>query len=171
MISQKQLDSVKEKPVGAIISDDEKFRYLLWRRWDSTKPFVLFIGLNPSTADGETDDPTIRRCIKFAKDWGYGEIRMVNLFAYRATKPEDMMAAPNPYGDLNDFWVLNMMNRAKETVAAWGNKGSFKNQHEWMIALLDTRNPRQPVMCLGKNKDGSPKHPLYIKADKRLEVF
>lgn len=69
----------------AILSEDRKYRYILSRTWDETKPTVLFIGLNPSTADEKTDDPTIRKCINYAKCWGYGKILMANLFAFRST--------------------------------------------------------------------------------------
>jgi hypothetical protein len=76
--------------MGAEFSDCGTYRYALWRTWNALQPGVLFVGLNPSTADATTDDPTIRRCIGFAKRWGYGGITMANVFAYRATDPREM---------------------------------------------------------------------------------
>lgn len=86
---------------GAIISDCQQYRYALWRIWDETKPFVMFIMLNPSKADAETDDNTVRRCIGFAKSWGYGGIYICNLFAYRSTDPKVLLKVDNPFGDQN----------------------------------------------------------------------
>ncbi|TMF61888.1 MAG: DUF1643 domain-containing protein, partial [Chloroflexi bacterium] len=68
---------------GATFSADRRYRYRLWRRWDGARPVVAFVMLNPSTADARRDDPTIRRCIGFAKSWGFGGVEVVNLFAYR----------------------------------------------------------------------------------------
>ena len=82
----------------AILSEDRKYRYVLSRIWDKSKPIVMIIGLNPSTADETEDDRTIRRCIKFADSWGYGGVYMLNLFAFRATKPTDMFVVVNPIG-------------------------------------------------------------------------
>lgn len=84
----------------AILSVDRKYRYVLTRTWDETLPNIMFVGLNPSTADETTDDPTIRRCINFAKSWGYGGLYMVNLFAYRSTNPNNIRIVDNPIGDI-----------------------------------------------------------------------
>lgn len=73
---------------NAILSEDRKYRYVLSRIWDESKPMVMIIGLNPSTADETKNDPTIIRCIDFAKSWGYGGVYMLNLFAFRATLPK-----------------------------------------------------------------------------------
>ena len=81
----------------AQLSTCRKYRYALWRTWDEAKPQVMIIGLNPSTADETKDDPTITRCINFAKAWGYGGVCMANLFAYRATAPSDVKASIDPY--------------------------------------------------------------------------
>ena len=78
---------------GATFSRCGRYRYSLWRRWEEDAPYVLWICLNPSTADAEEDDPTLRRCMGFAQDWGYGASYTANLFAWRATKPQDMMKA------------------------------------------------------------------------------
>lgn len=89
----------------AILSEDRKYRYILSRTWDETKPTVLFIGLNPSTADENEDDPTIRRCIIFAKSWGYGGLIMANLFAFRTTNPQGLYSEKNPVGSENDYYI------------------------------------------------------------------
>ena len=86
----------------AKLSECRKYRYALWRTWDETKPHVMIIGLNPSTADETKDDPTITRCINFAKSWGYGGVCMANLFAYRATEPTVMKGSTDPVGTEND---------------------------------------------------------------------
>ena len=94
----------------AILSVDRKYRYVLTRTWDETLPNIMFVGLNFSTADETTDDPTIRRCINFAKSWGYGGLYMVNLFAYRSTNPNNIRIVDNPIGDDNDSYISHTLN-------------------------------------------------------------
>ena len=106
----------------AILSDCGKYRYSLTRNWDSEKPKVLFIMLNPSTADADNDDPTIRRCINFAKYWGYGGLHVCNLFAYRATNPKELLHIDNPLGDQNIYHMKKLANEAEIIVCAWGNR-------------------------------------------------
>ena len=89
-----------------IFSPCRRYRYTLWRAWDMFNPgYVMFIGLNPSTADEVQDDPTIRRCIGYAKEWGYGAFCMTNIFAFRATDPRVMKAQADPVGPENDKWL------------------------------------------------------------------
>lgn len=158
---------------GAVLSDDRLFRYELTRQWDSELPWVNFIGLNPSTADETNDDPTIRRCVGFGKRWGFGGIRMTNLFAFRATLPKDMLTCPNPIGEVgtfltpsgveftnrNDFWLWTAMKSSGLCVAAWGRDGRHLYRGAKVKLLLGTG-----IKCFGKNADGTPKHPLYLKA-------
>ncbi len=118
----------------------------------------MFIGLNPSTADETEDDPTIRRCINFAKSWGYGGLCMANLFAYRATQPEDMKRASDPIGDKNDETLILLAQNAGVIVGAWGNDGVFLNRSEDVRALISELN------VLKVNKSGEPAHPLYLKS-------
>jgi len=139
----------------ATFSSCRKYRYSLFRIWDEDKPLVLFIGLNPSTADEQEDDPTIRRCIDFAKQWDYGGLIMGNLFAYRATKPSDLKQAIEPIGKENDKTITELSKRTDMTVVAWGNDGSLHNRDKEVLKLLT--NP----MCLKINKSGQPAHPLY----------
>jgi hypothetical protein len=123
--------------VNATFSDCRKFRYTLTRVWDETKPIVAFIGLNPSTADESVDDPTIRRCIGFAKSWGYGGLLMLNLYAYRATKPADMWAARKRGIDIiggQRNWVDSLKEHSADcacVVAAWGNHGARRGGGAW----------------------------------------
>lgn len=148
----------------AQISDCGMYRYNLTRQWGAGWPAVCFIGLNPSTADALVDDPTIRRCVNYAKSWGYGKLIMVNLFAFRATEPKDMMAAADPIGLENDGWVDAAVAEAEITVAAWGKHGKYKGRAEGM---LKRHGPRY----LKLNKDGSPAHPLYLKKDLQPQVW
>lgn len=150
---------------GAAFSPGRKYRYALWRTWDKNKPIVLFIGLNPSTADETKNDPTIRRCINFAKSWGFGGICMANLFAFRATKPPDMKQADDPIGPDNDKWLKQLAAEANGIVACWGTNGKFKNRDKQVKQMLPA------MMCFGTTQCGNPKHPLYIPGNKKLENF
>ena len=119
----------------------------------------MFIGLNPSTADETTDDPTLVRCMNFAKAWGYGGVCMANLFAYRATDPADMKAATNPIGSQNNKWLKVLAKDAGLIIGAWGNDGAFMGRS----AQVKKRVPA--MRCLKMNKSGEPAHPLYQRAD------
>lgn len=143
---------------AAEFSDCRTYRYVLSRIWDRSERSVTFIGLNPSTADETEDDPTIRRCIGFAKAWGYGGLIMANLFAYRATFPSDMKAAPDPIGSGNDSWLRHLADNSL-VIAAWGNHGSYMNR------AADVRRMLSELYCLKLNGSGEPAHPLYLKAD------
>jgi hypothetical protein len=119
----------------------------------------MFVGLNPSTADENTDDPTLTRCINYAKSWGFGGVCMANLFAYRATEPKDMKAAKNPIGYDNNEWLKKLSKEAGLVVAAWGNDGSYQGRSEQVKQLLPN------IHCLKINKSGEPAHPLYQKSN------
>ncbi len=114
------------------------------------------IGLNPSTADETKDDPTIRKCVGFAKRWGYGALCMTNLFAFRATQPKNMRGDGRPIGNDNDRWLAACARDAGIIVAAWGVNGAFMGRDEEVKKILDN------LMCLRKTKDGYPEHPLYV---------
>jgi hypothetical protein len=147
---------------AAEFSPCRRYRYTLWRRWDAGKPYCQFVGLNPSTADETHDDPTVRRCIDFAKRWGYGALCMTNLFAFRATDPEVMKAAEEPVGLMNDAWLKDVAARAGVVVAAWGVHGDHLDRARRALPLLGQ------VRCLGLTKEGHPRHPLYVRADTEL---
>lgn len=147
---------------GANISDCGNYRYSLWRRWDYEQPSVLFIMLNPSTADAELDDPTIRRCMGFARDWGYGGVRVCNLYAWRATKPAALKEVLEPIGKWNDLSIAGGALDAGRIIAAWGAwPGPNPKRTARVQTLLRGRN----VEALGLTKDGSPRHPLYVRGD------
>lgn len=143
-----------------LFSPCRKYRYSLWRSTGNPgNSYVAFIGLNPSTADEYKNDPMIRRCIWFAKDWGYAELCMLNLFGYRATQPEVMRSIADPIGVDNDQVIRDLASQAALVIAAWGVDGSYWHRDEWAKAAL----PR--LHCLGLTKEGMPRHPLYVKAD------
>lgn len=158
----------------AIFSPCRTWRYTLTRRWNSTlfdpigevaspARLAAFIGLNPSTADETQDDPTVRRCIQYAKDWGYGGMVMLNIFAFRATDPRVMMAAPDPVGPDNNRALLICGAQASIVVAAWGTHGNFQNRHQNILKLFQEAGVT--LHCLKKTKDGLPGHPLYLRRD------
>lgn len=147
---------------GAVFSPDRVYRYELRRTWGEGG-VVAFIGLNPSTADETLDDPTIRRCIGFAKRWGYGHLVMLNLFAFRATDPREMKAAIHPIGPENDKHIVQVARRADLVVCAWGVHGSYQGRDQDVLNIL----PVHP-QALGVTKDGYPKHPLYLPATAEL---
>lgn len=143
----------------AYLSKCRKYRYSLLREWDNNGKTCVFIGLNPSTADEENDDPTLRRCIKFAKDWGYGKLIMVNLFAYRATNPLELKKVVDSIGNENDKILLESCLNADLVIAAWGNNGSLNNRN---IYVKDLLNNHITLKCLKITKTGNPSHPLYL---------
>ena len=145
-------------PCSAVLSPCRVFRYELWRRW-SDAPACVFVGLNPSTADETNDDPTIRKCVGYAKRWGYGSLCMVNLFAFRATLPKDMLAAADPVGPENDDTLKRLAHDAGIIIAAWGNDGGHLGRDKAVMAMLPA------LHALKQNKDGSPAHPLYLRGD------
>jgi hypothetical protein len=142
---------------GATFSPCRRYRYALWRIWDESQPCVMWIGLNPSTADETLDDPTIRRCIAFAQTWGYGGIYMLNLFALRATQPRDMRKALDPVGPENLMHLTDYCEVAGLTVACWGCHGAFKDQDLAVSKVLG-----DDLWCLRLTKHGFPEHPLYV---------
>ncbi len=152
------LDGTEAPKNTAKLSRCRKYRYALWRTWDTQKPYVLFVGLNPSTADEHNDDPTLIRCMNFAKTWGYGGVCMANLFAFRATAPADMKAATDPIGKQNNVWLKKLAKEAGVVIAAWGNDGSYLSRSAEVKAMLPE------LHCLKHNKSGEPAHPLYQPA-------
>lgn len=151
---------------SAIFSPDRKYRYTLNRIWNRKKGHVLFVCLNPSTADENVDDPTIRRCIRFAESWGYGGMVMCNLFALRSTDPKILYVHEAPNGMLNNFHIEHEDNLADITVAAWGMHGALMNRGP-NVARLYLARP----MCLSLTKNGHPRHPLYLKKNLKPVPF
>lgn len=145
-----------------------RYRWSLSRAWDADlrKPWIAFIMLNPSTADAEQDDPTIRRCVAFAKAWGFAGLSVRNLFAYRATQPVELLEADDPVGSENDAAITGLIGVRSPIVAAWGTGGGLRNRQQRVIDMFTSRGVA--LKCLGKTKDGFPRHPLYVPADAQL---
>ena len=139
---------------------DVVYRWRLWRCWDSALPTVVFVMLNPSTADVIVNDPTVRRCLGFARMWGYGRLEVRNLFDLRATDPRALAQHPTPNSQHNDLAIQQIVQRA-DVVAAWGNHGEHRGR-----GLLVAREMLRPLAAhlwhLGLTKTGHPKHPLYL---------
>lgn len=147
-----------------IFSPDRVYRYVLIHQMDETNPsekLLFWIGLNPSTADEVQLDNTLRRVRGFTKREGYGGFIMANIFAFRATEPKDMYAAPDPVGPDNDKWLLEMAKRVGKVVAAWGSHGTFMDRGLAVCRLLKDFE----IVCLATNANGTPKHPLYLRKD------
>jgi len=156
---------------SAVLSKNGRYRYRLDRWWEpestgtgSTRmPFMM---LNPSTADAYRDDPTIRRCIGFARREGACGITVVNIGAYRATDPQEWCSAPDPFGPDNTTEVMAAVETAGYVVAAWGAHPAARTAGA--VYLEAFRDAGVTVLCLGTTKDGSPRHPLYVRADQPL---
>ena len=145
----------------ASFSECRTWRYSLSREL-AGDGVVAFAGLNPSTADEAHDDPTIRRCIGFAREWGFGRLDVVNLYAFRAGHPPDLWAAHDPVGPENDRVLAQVLDRAGLVIAAWGMHARADRLIE-LAAVLGGR----PLHALGVTKNGAPRHPLYVRADAR----
>ena len=150
---------------SAVFSPCKTYRYSLTRTWDLNKKLILFIGLNPSTADENNDDPTLRRCLFYATEWGFGGLIMVNLFAFRATHPKDLKSAKYPIGRDNNQFIIDAHDCAELTIAAWGNDGSLYNRDQEVLEFI--KNP----MCLNINQTGQSAHPLYQKKDINPKIY
>lgn len=147
---------------GALL--DGPFRYRLWRRWDDDGPTASFIMLNPSTADATQDDPTIRRCIGFAKAWGCGAVEIGNLFALRSTSPRAIYENLRTVGPANDGHLVELAQRSSLVVCAWGVHGQHRGRGAEVLEML---RRHAALYHLGLTKDGHPRHPLYLKGDLR----
>lgn len=151
---------------GAVVSSCENYRYLLERRWTKTGDTCTFLMLNPSTADGKQDDPTIRRCVGFAKSWGFSGMAVVNLFAWRATDPKKMLLRGGDIvGPENDLYTLQAVESARLLVCAWGASAGIVGLgrgHE-VTKMLKTHG--HELHALKLTAHGFPCHPLYLPAE------
>jgi hypothetical protein len=150
---------------SAVVSECGRYRYELRRIWDASGPLLEFIMLNPSTADASVDDNTIRRCIAFAKRWGYGGIVVRNLYAWRATNPAELVNLEDPVGPENRAYLSRA--DADCTIVAWGAHPAavgWWNGYPfgWQPKVIQ----RPALFCLGTNANGSPKHPLYVPSSR-----
>lgn len=170
MMTDKKLVTVKDGiEYGCVLSACETFRYVLWRIWDDSKPLWMFVLLNPSTANHEQDDPTITRQMRRARDAGAGGIVVVNTGAIRETNSDLAVSAKDPMGPHNVFWIKEMIPKCEKHIAGWGPKASkFKGD---VLVKSIFRDAGVPLYALHVNKDGSPKHPLYIAYDAPLVEF
>lgn len=161
----KRMDSLflDDSSCSAVFSADRKHRFELWRRWGEAGAFAAFIGLNPSTADENQDDPTVRRCINYARAWGYDAMCMLNIFSLRATDPKVMLADDLPNLMQNDEALILVSRKAGLVVAAWGAQGEYRHRG-WRIARRLT-SEGVALYCLGETKTGHPRHPLYMRKD------
>ena len=153
----------------AVISACGRYRYLLRRAWDHGKPRALFVMLNPSTADAEVDDATIRSCIRLSRSLGYGSFEVVNLFGFRATDPNALGTADNPVGPDNDRIAEAAITRCDVGICAWGAHWSAAGRSRRLFEMITAARPA--AYCFGATKSGAPKHPLYIKSGTLLEVY
>jgi hypothetical protein len=145
---------------GATFSPCRRWRYLLWRCWDASRPAANFLMLNPSTADEVQLDPTCARARDYAERWGYGALVVTNVFAFRQTDPGAMKAAADPVGPGNDAAIVRAARDAAIVVCAWGNHGAFLGRSSRVKALLHEN--RIPLHALRLNANGEPAHPLYL---------
>jgi hypothetical protein len=151
---------------SATYSDDEAYRYRLTRRWDD-RPLVAFVMLNPSTATEEALDPTLRRCLGFARREGMGGFTVVNLFALRATKPKVMLTHPEPIGPENDAIIDETVADVQYVIAGWGRHGEHLGRGNDVLARLVAASV--DVYRLGPaTATGQPGHPLYLPGDSPL---
>jgi hypothetical protein len=153
---------------GAVFDVNDKYRYSLWRAWSTYHPRIVFVLLNPSTANEHKNDPTILRCMGFARAWNFGSMEVVNLFAFKATDYRELLKVQDPTGEENNRFLMQAVERCSTVVLGWGNRGKFLNRDRQVLSLLADRSD---VHCLGITKDGQPRHPLYVKGDTSLVPF
>lgn len=140
---------------SAIFSDDKKYRYLLSRDWAPERPVAMCIGLNPSNADAEEDDPTIRILVNSLNQLGFGGLRMTNLYAYISSKPKMLFEVPDPQGQ-NDSWLVTTAHGCQEIIFCWGGFKKIEFRAKKISAMFPSGK------CFSKNSDGSPMHPMAI---------
>lgn len=155
---------------SAVISPCGLYRYRLSRIWKDSAYVLPFVMLNPSTADASINDPTIRRCIGFARREGYGGIEVANLYAFRATSPVDLWKAVDPCGPDNEQHLIDIATAAAgygvPLICAWGAHGGKSNR-----PIMLMQRAGADLQCIGKTKGGQPRHPLYLKADQPFVPF
>ena len=153
---------------GAVFDANDKYRYSLCREWSAYHPRIVFVMLNPSTADEQKNDPTIRRCMGFARAWKFGSMEVVNLFAYKATNFKDLFNVSDPVGAENNRFIMQALERCSTVVLGWGTRGTLRGRDRQVMSLLAGRND---LHCLGITKNGQPRHPLYVKGNACLVSF
>ncbi|MFM7267088.1 MAG: DUF1643 domain-containing protein [Cyanobium sp.] len=148
-----------------------RYRWWLGRCWDGALPRLLFVGLNPSRADGQRDDPTLRRLLAYAQAWGYGSLEVLNLFALVSASPQLLLRAGDPVGAANDTWLRGCLERCPRGTLwiGWGNRGRWRRRDREVLSLAEALGHRP--MALGCTALGMPRHPLYCPARLTLRSF
>lgn len=159
--------------MSAVISDCGKYRYRLERKISDEGDTVMFIGVNPSTADANTDDATVRKWRGFATRWGMQRFIVGNLFAYRATDVNELKTCVDPVGELNEAHLALMMQEVDLVVPCWGSRNKLPHQLEWRIHRVRTLMERLgvPVRVFGLTSSGDPKHPLMLPYSTELQPW
>lgn len=150
----------------ALISECGQYRYLLRRTWDLNKPRLLWVMLNPSTADADVDDATIRSCIRLSKRWGAGSFEVVNLFAFRSRDPDQLKTAVDPVGKRNDEVIIDALQYCDSVICAWGAKPIARQRAQEVMSLI--RQYKSVAFIIGKTASGSPRHPLFAASNTKL---
>jgi hypothetical protein len=154
-------------PKGAIFSPDRKYRYVLWRMQNPSKPVLGVVGLNPSKADAEQNDPTVVRLIARTSTIfsAFGGFILTNMHGLVSTDPNALLDNPNAVGELNDYYIKQMVELTECQLCGWGSFKPVKYRASTVYAMLP--NP----VCLGVNADGQPKHPLYVSYDVPMKKY
>lgn len=160
------LDLFSSTGRSAVISEDGLYRYRLDRIWNDELPRICWIMLNPSTADGDLDDNTIRRILDYSKRWGYGSLAVGNLYAFRATQPPDLKAAADPIGPEADAYLRQIIGESSRVMVGWGMSPRKLGIPGWgtRVAMIEslTRAQKMVPYALGVTTKGDPLHPLYL---------
>jgi len=154
---------------AAEFSKNRTYRYWLSREWAPSQGRVLWILLNPSTADAERDDPTMRRCHRFSADWGYGAMIVLNLWAYRSPYPKRLVGVKDPVGPQNDYWFGWWAERMDLCLVGWGASFEPLARARWnkVLGILELHNQAVDPLCLGRTRSGAPQHPLFVNGRTR----
>lgn len=156
---------------SAIVSACGAYRYTLGRRWAPGGRTLAIIMMNPSTADADEDDATIRKCRRVAKHNGYSAIEVVNLFAYRATDPKKLRAAGFPIGEQNDAIIMHTAGLADAVCVAWGALAAGLRRPDDVMAMLQQLRRPVPILCMATTRSGYPQHPLFLPGSTELQEY
>jgi len=168
-ILQMRTEQLVDRRAWATYDSSKRYRYTLGRMWNPDKPRCAFIMLNPSTATEFILDPTVNRCVGYAKAWGYGSLEVGNLFALRSTDPKRLYEVRDPVGPDNDVALVSIVRCAELVIAAWGAHGELAARAIEVSTLL--REAGVELQCLGQTRSGEPLHPLYLSANVKPRRF
>lgn len=157
------MDGMTADAADATFSPCKRYRYTLTRTWDPSRPRLVFLMLNPSTADELANDPTVERCHRRAQRMGFGGVGVVNLFAFRSTNPDALYSEADPVGPENDAAILSMCRDAGQVICAWGTHGNYQGRATSVLHTLAEAGIRLHALAI--NADATPKHPLYVSND------